>query len=241
MNWQKIKNSTDNTHFLYEGKLVFNKRFLEILKFHSPGIAPVRDESGAYNINVSGEAVYAERYARTFGFYCGRAAAAGKDGWFHIDENGKRIYPENYAWVGNYQENVCAVRDFDGRYFHIDSDGNNIYGDKHLYCGDFKDGFACVKRQNGLFKHIDRNGRFINSEEFLGLGVFHKNFATAKDNDGWFHIGINGKQIYERRFANIEPFYNGQAKVELFDGSLEIIDETGKTVLRISAPPIISP
>ena len=235
MNWREIKNSADNTHFLFEGKPVFNRKFIEVLKFHPPGIAPVRDESGAYHINASGEAVYAEKYARTFGFYCGRAAVTGGEGWFHIDENGKRVYTENYAWAGNYQENLCVVRDFDNLYFHIDSNGNKIYTDTYRYCGDFRDGFACVRRQNGLFKHIDRDGRFINDGEFLNLGVFHKNFATAKDRNGWFHIGINGRQIYARRFADIEPFYNGQAKVELFDGSLEIIDETGKTVLKISA------
>jgi len=156
-------------------------------------------------------------------------------GWFHIDENGERVYPENYAWVGNYQEDLCAVRDFDGSYFHIDLRGKKIYEGKYLYCGDFKDGFACVKRQNGLFKHINRDGVFINGYEFSDLGVFHKRFATAKDKDGWFHIGIDGKQIYARRFAGIEPFYNGQAKVEIFDGGTEIIDEAGKTVLKISS------
>lgn len=235
MNWNEIRVSADNTRFFFDGKPVFNKRFIEALKFHSPGIAPVKDESGAYHINASGESLYAERYARTFGFYCGRAAVTGGEGWFHIDESGKRVYSEHYAWAGNYQEDLCAVRAFDGSYFHIDLRGGRICADKYLYCGDFKDGFACVKRQNGLFKHIDRNGGFINGAEFSDIGVFHKRFATAKDKDGWFHIGVDGKQIYARRFANVEPFYNGQARVESFDGDLEIIDETGKTVLKISA------
>jgi hypothetical protein len=87
-----------------------------------------------------------------------------------------------------------------------------------------------VKLQNGFFKHIDGIGNFINDREFYDLGVFHKNFATAKDKDGWFHIDTSGKQIYDRRFANIEPFYNGQSKVELFDGRLEIIEERGETL-----------
>lgn len=37
-------------------------------------------------------------------------------------------------------------------------------------------------------------------------------------------------QAYARRFAMVEPFYNGQARVERFDGSLEVIDEAGCTV-----------
>lgn len=31
----------------------------------------------------------------------------------------------------------------------------------------------------------------------------------------------------------VEPFYNGQARVERFDGGLEIIDETGMTVQEL--------
>jgi sialic acid synthase SpsE len=44
MNWQNIKVSADNTHFLFEGKQIFEKHFIEVLKFHSPGIAPVFDK-----------------------------------------------------------------------------------------------------------------------------------------------------------------------------------------------------
>jgi len=212
-------------------------KWLEILKFHPPGIAPVKDNTGWYHINMQEEPIYDERYERTFGFYCNRAAVIKESNWFHIDENGKRIYSQNYAWCGNYQENLCTVRDFSNLYFHLDLNGNEIYKEKHLYCGDFRDGIACVKLKTGFFKHIDCNGNFINDKEFLGLGVFHKKFATAKDKDGWFHIDTLGEQAYSRRFANIEPFYNGQAKVELFDGYFEIIGEKGETILKISTLP----
>jgi hypothetical protein len=233
MRWQDIKNSPDNTFFLFDGKPLFNKTFIEILKFHSPGIAPVKDETGCYHINEQGMPVYNDRFDRTFGFYCNRASVTKGANWFHIDGTGKRAYSQNYAWCGNYQENLCTVRDFNNNYSHIDLNGNEISKEKYLYCGDFKDGFACVKLQNGFFKHIDSTGNFINDREFNDLGVFHKNFATAKDKDGWFHIDTSGKQIYARRFANIEPFYNGQAKVESFDGRLEIIEERGETVFSL--------
>jgi hypothetical protein len=36
INWQNIKISPDNTHFLYEGKPIFDKHFIEVLKFHAP-------------------------------------------------------------------------------------------------------------------------------------------------------------------------------------------------------------
>lgn len=76
-------------------------------------------------------------------------------------------------------------------------------------------------------------GASLNGKEFLDLGIFHKNFATAKDSDGWFHIDKRGEAIYTDRFASIEPFYNGFALVETFNGSKQIIDENGSSALKL--------
>jgi hypothetical protein len=233
MNWQEIKVSGDNKHFLFDGKPIFGKQFIEVLKFHSPGIAPVRDESGSYHINILGTQLYAERFARTFGFYCNRAAVLQNDHWFHITETGKQAYKDTYEWTGNFQENLCTVRNSNNNYFHIDLDGYRIYKDSFIYCGDFKDGIACVKTSNGFFRHIDTLGKFLNNKEFSDLGIFHKNFATAKDNDGWYHIDKRGSEIYQQRFLAVEPFYNGFALVTQFDNNKIIIDENGNTILKI--------
>jgi hypothetical protein len=233
MNWQDIKVSADNTHFLFNGKEIFGKRFLEVLKFHSPGLAPVQDESGSYHIDSLGNQLYADRFTRTFGFYCNRAAVVRDDKWFHLSDTGKQAYTNTFAWTGNYQENLCAVRYRDNKYFHIDLDGNRIYSDSFIYCGDFKDGFACVKTANGVYRHIDNNGNFLNDKSFLDLGIFHKNFATAMDKDGWFHIDKDGKEIYRHRFLAVEPFYNGFALVTQFDKNKAIIDEQGQKIISV--------
>ena len=47
------------------------------------------------------------------------------------------------------------------------------------------------------------------------------------------HVGPAGRPLYRRRFAAVEPFYNGQARVERFDGGLEVIDETGVRVVEL--------
>ena len=47
------------------------------------------------------------------------------------------------------------------------------------------------------------------------------------------HIDVLGHPLYRKRFAAVEPFYNGQARVERFDGGLEVIDETGATVVEL--------
>lgn len=232
MNWKEIKTSHDRTHFVYNGNKIFNREFKEVLKFHAPGIAPVLDESGAYHIDGNGNDVYGNRYDRTFGFYCDRASVTKSKQWFHINEKGERVYSKSFLWTGNYQENICTVRDENNQYFHIDKDGNRIYKKNYVYAGDYKDGIACVKMQNGLFKHIDVKGDFINDKSFLDLGIFHKNFATAKDENGWFHINKRGEELYKERYLIIEPFYNGYALVTTFNNKI-IIDENGSPNLEL--------
>ncbi len=236
MNWQNIKISADNKHFLFEGKQIFGKQFIDALKFHSPGLAAVQDESGAYHIDVNGNELYAARYVRTFGYYCNRATVVQNNKnlhSFHLTEQGIRAYSTTFLWCGNYQENCCSVRNYDNKYFHIDLNGRQIYKENFIYCGDYKDGIACVKMANGFYKHIDILGNDLNDKQFYDLGVFHKNFATAKDKNGWHHIGKKGNELYSQRYAMIEPFYNGFAVVDSFDNKKCIIDENGKSILEL--------
>lgn len=79
----------------------------------------------------------------------------------------------------------------------------------------------------------------VHGKWFLDLDVFHKGYARARDMEGWMHIDAEGLPKYSRRFAAVEPFYNGQARVECFGGAFEVIDETGGTV-TVLRPPIRS-
>jgi hypothetical protein len=233
MNYKEIKLSDCGTFFTKNGQKLFDKTFKEVLKFHAEGLAPVCDETGWYHINLQGEAIYKERYDRVFGYYFKKASVIKENKWFHIDTQGKRVYKNDFAWCGNYQENLCTVRDFDNNYYHIDKYGHKIYSEKYRYAGDFKDGFAVVKLENGLCKHIDKLGKDLNGKLFVDLGVFHKSYATAKDEKGWFHIDKNGNSLYNERYLLIEPFYNGFALVETFKNKKLIINETGKKIIEI--------
>ena len=235
MNYNEIEISNDETHFIYNGKKLFDKEFKQVLKFHAEGLAPVCDETGWYHINLQGEASYKQRYERVFGYYFEKATVVKNGKWFHIDKQGNRIYRHNFAWCGNFQENICTVRDFEKNYYHIDSKGSRIYSEKYKYAGDFKDGFAVVRLKTGLCKHIDKQGSNLNSKLFVDLGVFHKSFATAKDKKGWFHIDKNGDELYNDRYLAIEPFYNGFSLVETFENKRQIIDENGNVILCLFA------
>lgn len=236
LSWKQLHVAPEQTHHLNDAIPAYARRFLHVQKFHLPGLAAVRDEEGAYHITSEGRALYKERYDATFGFYDGKAAVQREGNWFHIDTQGMRLYASSYAWCGNFQENICTVRDKDGDYFHIDAKGICLYAQRYAYAGDFHDGWAAVQNKEGHYTHIDRQGRLLHGQYFLDLDVFHKGYARAKDTGGWFHIDVQGKPLYVHRFANVEPFYNGQARVQKSDGSIFIIDEQGNLLQMIRSP-----
>ena len=234
--WLEYRISLDGSHHVYREQPAYLPRFLEVLKFHAPGLAPVRDAFGAYHVTPDGHSAYESRYLRTFGFYEGRAAVHSQDGWFHILPDGERLYPETHAWCGNFQEDRCPVRQADGCYFHLSADGSPAYEQRYRYAGDFKDSFAVVQRDDGNHSHIDSSGNLVHGAWFLDLDVFHKNHARARDPGGWHHVDISGQPLYEARFKTVEPFYNGQSRVEGFDGSLLVIDESGEPLVQLRSP-----
>lgn len=220
----------------------FADRYLDVLKFHPPGLAPAREERGWLHIDAQGEPAYPQRYTRTFGFYEGLAAVdAGSEGWFHIRPDGSLAYAARWAWAGNVQGGRCTVRQADGRYLHIRPDGSAIAEDRWRYAGDYRDGVAVVQAEDGRSTHVDLDGRPLHGRWFLDLDVFHKGYARARDELGWMHVDGQGVPAYDKRFAAVEPFYNGAARVERFDGGLEVIDERGRRRVELRPTPHAEP
>jgi hypothetical protein len=233
MNWQELTVSPCGTHHLCDGVPAYEARFDMVLKFHAPGLAPVKHEGLAWHIHPDGKEAYHTRFSKTFGYYEGIAAVADNSGWYHIDTNGDALYESRYDWCGNFQEGRCAVRDKDGSYLHLTNKGKPLSRDRWRYAGDYRDDIAVVQADDGRSTHVDAGGQLLHSQWFFDLDVFHKGFARARDKQGWAHVDIAGKPIYAKRFAAVEPFYNGQARVERFDAGLEVIDEAGGTIIEL--------
>lgn len=233
MNWTKLTVSPDSTHHLREGLPAYAPRFDCVQKFHSPGLAPVTAAGCAWHIRTNGEPAYEPRYLQSFGFYGELAAVQDGTGWFHIRPDGEAAYAERYDWCGNFQDGLCPVRTPDNRYVHILVDGRRSTDSSWRYAGDYRNGIAVVQRDDGLSSHVDSRGNLVHRLWFQDLDVFHKGYARAKDLAGWFHIQSDGRAIYSRRFAMVEPFYNGQARVETHGGALEVIDEQGNTLVKL--------
>jgi hypothetical protein len=234
MNWHALHISKCATHHVdAQQSPAYHERFDEVLKFHEPGLAPVRLRQKAWHIRPDGSPAYRQCFLETFGFYDGLAAVAAHDGWHHVTAAGGDAYLDRYGWCGNFQQALCTVRDRDGKYRHIRYDGSAAYPERWHYAGDYRDGVAVVQASDGRSTHIDHEGKLLHDEWFLDLDVFHKGFARARAEDGWRHVDGQGRSIYQRRFAAVEPFYNGQARVERFDGALEVIDCDGVTLIEL--------
>ena len=236
MTWRDAGVAPSGTHHVRGDVPLYAERFDEVLSFHAPGLAAVRRDGKAWHIRMDGAAAYARRFHRTFGFYEGLAAVVARDGWRHVRPDGTDLYAARFAWCGNFQGGRCTVREFGGTYLHLTPEGVPAYGARWRYAGDYRDGIAVVQSDDGRSTHIDPHGRPIHEGRFLDLDVFHKGCARARDEDGWTHVDIAGRPLYRRRFAAVEPFYNGQARIERVDGGLEVIDETGVSIVELRPP-----
>lgn len=228
MEWNEIKLNKNQTGYSYKGQPLFSKKYQTALNFHKEGLAAVADGSGAYHIDVKGNPIYNERYNRTFGYYFNKAAILDNGNAYHIDINGKRFYPQNFLWTGNYQQDICVVKDYNDNYYHIDVTGKRLYPENYLYTGDFRENIACVQLQNDLFTHIYDDGSRVHDKYFEDLNVYHKGHACAKDASGWFHIDLKGEPLYVERYLLLEPFYNGAAFATDLDGKKVIVSDSNK-------------
>lgn len=228
--WMGTKISDDGTHHTRGGLALYARRFEQVGKFHDLGLAPVLVDGEAWHIRVDGSPAYEQRYLRTYGFYEGRAAVRDEDGWFHIGPDGAAVSPRRYAWCGNFQEGRCPASTSDGAYVHVGFDDAQLYAERWRYAGDYKDGIAVVQAADGRHTHVDDKGALVHRTWFVDLDVFHKGLARARDASGWTHVRRDGVPAYARRFASVEPFYNDHARVELHDGSLEVISPDGAVV-----------
>lgn len=233
--WERSRIAFDRTHHVCDDVPLYNQRFDEVLEFQEPGLAAVARSGLAWHINVDGTAAYERRFERTFGFYENIAAVKISGDWHHIRTDGTDVYHTRYDWCGNFQDQRCTVRTQENmQYFHIEPDGTPAYRERWRYAGDYKDCMAVIHNSDGLSTHIDRKGKEIHGVYFLDLDVYHKGFARARDHDGWMHIDLTGKTLYERRFAAVEPYYNGQARVEDHLGRIEVIDESGNSLVELN-------
>lgn len=104
-------------------------------------------------------------------------------------------------------------------------------------------GLAPVSRA-GRGWHIRVDGTPAYGSRFKRTFGYYEGLAAVVAEEGWHHISPSGAPAYaaryswcgnsySERYAAVEPFYNGQARVERFDGAIEVIDESGRPIIEL--------
>jgi hypothetical protein len=57
-----------------------------------------------------------------------KAAYDTEGNWFHVKSDGSPAYSQRYKWVGNFDEDLAWVQDFDGNRFKINKKGERVKG-----------------------------------------------------------------------------------------------------------------
>lgn len=146
------------THHLSEGVPIYDRRFDAVGPFCFPGLAAVRDASGAYHINFLGEPAYEGRFEWTGNFSEGVAAVrTADDRYHHIDENGNPITFDTYLYATNFSKGSAVVYHETFGATHITTAGEQVYGDWYFDARPFSAGSAAVRDETGWLL-IDASG-----------------------------------------------------------------------------------
>lgn len=233
----------DGTHHINsQGMALYTHRFHKVMAFHEVDhdeLAAVVDSTGAYHINTLGAQQYSQRFDHSHGFYCGLAAVSVKNQWFHVRTSGESAYLSRWSWCGNFHRVSgelgsarCPVRE-SADFYHINECGN-IVGGPYSYAGDFNShGTAVIWDRSGSTQLVDYNGKPVTTvkghSKVLEIRNQHKGVAAARDDNGWYFLDLYNQREFKsnvaKRFAEVEDFYNGVARVRLLNGDVCLISE----------------
>ena len=111
---------------------------------------------------------------------------------------------------------------------HI-KDNKPLYKTRYKRVMSFHNGIAPVETQSESF-FIDMNNRQLFNRTFIKAYGFYEKLSAVKDKDGWFHIRIDGDDLYQNRYSWVGNFGENRCVVRDFNNNYFHIDEEGKRV-----------
>ncbi len=111
-------------------------------------------------INTKGEMVIPPTFEYAGSFGNGLASFRVNDLYGFIDRTGKEAIAPQYAWVDQFSEGFCVVRDSAGRHAFIDTFGTPLTEFKFQYARAFEGGKAKVQLDN-KWGAIDKRGAVV--------------------------------------------------------------------------------
>lgn len=147
-------------------------------------------------------------------FRNGRALVNDDDLFGYIDTKGNTVVELKYPEARSFSDKLAAVKISD-KWGYIDNSGNVSISPQFISAGDFGDGLAPARKSTNQFGYINRKGEFVIEEQFDDVRTFQEERAAVMIGDKWTFIDKSGNQITSPKFDEVEPFYNGLARVTI--------------------------
>jgi|GEM_PF-3782075 hypothetical protein len=159
-------------------------------------------------------------------------AAFKKGGkWGFIDQDGnEKIAPQWASVRGSFREGTAAVCDAAGKWGIIDRDGNMLVHPAWAAATPFHQGRAVVTDSDGSQRIVSSDGE-ISAGRWKSVSFFAEGFAVIQNEDGFYGLmNRAGKIVIEPRLKCLDPYSEGLAKIEDFDGKVGFLGYDGVAI-----------
>ena len=112
--------------------------------------------------------------------------------------------------------------------YHI-KDNIPLYKTRYKRVMSFHNGIAPVETESESC-FIDMRNRQLFNRIFIKAYGFYEKLSAVKDKDGWFHIKIDGDDLYKNRYSWVGNFGENRCVVRDVNNNYFHIDEEGKRV-----------
>ena len=203
------------------GNFVINPKFRDAYSF-SNGRAFVRSlhNWGYYYVDENGRKIEsvdlpdAFDYVETNEFRDGLALVRDDDDFGYIDKSGNAAIPLKYNEARPFSEKLAAVKISD-KWGFINSKEAVEISPQFISAGDFGSGMAPVRINSNQFGYLNKSGPLVIPEQFDVAETFREDRAAVFIDGKWTFIDTEGNQITSPKFDEVEPFFNGLAKVTI--------------------------
>ena len=147
-------------------------------------------------------------------FSNGLAMVRNSDKFGYIDKSGSKVIDFKYNEARPFSEKLAAVKISD-KWGYINSNENVEISPQFISAGDFGNGLAPVRENSNLFGYVNKSGTMVIPEQFEIAQTFNEDRAAVFNDGKWTFIDTSGNQITSPKFDEVEPFFNGLARVTI--------------------------
>jgi hypothetical protein len=186
-------------------------------------------------IDLSGNITIPARFLWASEFSEGRSAVLVCRKYGYIDEAGRIVIAPQYDAAGKFSEDRAPVK-IGKEFGFIDKTGRIVIPPKYDSVFVFSEGQAgaVVGGREGV---IDKQGAWVIQPRFDDLLGFSEGLSATRAGNRWGFIDARGETSIAFQYKTAGSFADGRAIVVTEAGETELIDTSGRVVLRnVNAP-----